>query len=129
MMKKNLRNLTMGAAMTIALTLSILITAPVGAVSDIATQACSVDPSAAICADINNDSQLTTMATNIINTALMIVGVLAVAMIIFSGISYVTSAGDKAKTTKAKNTLIYSIVGLVVAISAYAIVNFVISKL
>ena len=69
------------------------------------------------------------MATNIINTALMIVGVLAVAMIIFSGISYVTSAGDKAKTTKAKNTLIYSIVGLAVAISAYAIVNFVLSKL
>ena len=119
----------MGVAVTAVLTLSTLTVAPVGAASDIATQACNVNPSAAICADINNDSQLTTMATNIINTALMIVGVLAVAMIIFSGISYVTSAGDKAKTTKAKNTLIYSIVGLAVAISAYAIVNFVLSKL
>lgn len=128
-MKNSLKNLTMGAAMTTVLALSMLVTVPVGAASDIATQACNLDPTAAICADINNDSQLTTMATNIINTALMIVGVLAVAMIIFSGISYVTSAGDKAKTTKAKNTLIYSIVGLVVAISAYAIVNFVISKL
>lgn len=128
-MKKSLKNLAIGVATTTVLALSMLVTVPVGAASDIATQACSVDPSAAICADIDNDSQLTTMATNIINTALMIVGVLAVAMIIFSGISYVTSAGDKAKTTKAKNTLIYSIVGLVVAISAYAIVNFVISKL
>ena len=128
-MKKSLKNLAMGVAVTAVLALSTLTVAPVGAASDIATQACNVDPSAAICADINNDSQLTTMATNIINTALMIVGVLAVAMIIFSGISYVTSAGDKAKTTKAKNTLIYSIVGLVVAISAYAIVNFVLSKL
>lgn len=128
-MKKNLKNLAIGVATTTVLALSILVTVPVGAASDIATQACNLDPTAAICADINNDSQLTTMATNIINTALMIVGVLAVAMIIFSGISYVTSAGDKAKTTKAKNTLIYSIVGLVVAISAYAIVNFVISKL
>lgn len=128
-MKKNLKNLVIGVVVATVLTLSTLTVAPVGAASDIATQACNVDPSAAICADINNDSQLTTMATNIINTALMIVGVLAVAMIIFSGISYVTSAGDKAKTTKAKNTLIYSIVGLVVAISAYAIVNFVLSKL
>lgn len=128
-MKKSLKNLAIGVATTTVLALSMLVTVPVGAASDIATQACSVDPSAAICADIDNDSQLTTMATNIINTALMIVGVLAVAMIIFSGISYVTSAGDKAKTTKAKNTLIYSIVGLVVAISAYAIVNFVLSKL
>lgn len=128
-MKKSLKNLVIGAVVATVLMLSTLTVAPVGAASDIATQACNVDPSAAICADINNDSQLTTMATNIINTALMIVGVLAVAMIIFSGISYVTSAGDKAKTTKAKNTLIYSIVGLVVAISAYAIVNFVLSKL
>ena len=128
-MKKSLKNLAMGVAVTAVLKLSTLTVAPVGAASDIATQACNVNPSAAICADINNDSQLTTMATNIINTALMIVGVLAVAMIIFSGISYVTSAGDKAKTNKTKNTLIYSIVGLVVAISAYAIVNFVLSKL
>lgn len=128
-MKKSLKNLVIGVVVATVLTLSTLTVASVGAASDIATQACNVDPSAAICADINNDSQLTTMATNIINTALMIVGVLAVAMIIFSGISYVTSAGDKAKTTKAKNTLIYSIVGLAVAISAYAIVNFVLSKL
>ena len=128
-MKKSLKNLVIGAVVATVLTLSTLTVAPVCAASDIATQACNVDPSAAICADINNDSQLTTMATNIINTALMVVGVLAVAMIIFSGISYVTSAGDNAKTTKAKNTLIYSIVGLAVAISAYAIVNFVLSKL
>lgn len=128
-MKNILKNLVVGVVVATVLTLSTPTVAPVGAASDIATQACNLDPTAAICADIDNDSQLTTMATNVINTALMIVGVLAVAMIIFSGISYVTSAGDKAKTTKAKNTLIYSIVGLAVAISAYAIVNFVLSKL
>ena len=63
------------------------------------------------------------MATNIINTALYIVGILAVAMIIFSGIRYVTSSGDKGRVAQAKQILIYSVTGLIVAICAYAIVN------
>ena len=62
----------------------------------------------------------------VINTMLFIVGVLAVAMIIYSGIRYITAHGDKGQVESAKNTLIYSIVGLVVAIVAYAIVNWVI---
>lgn len=62
----------------------------------------------------------------VINTMLYIVGVLAVVMIIYSGIRYITAHGDKGQVESAKNTLIYSIVGLIVAIVAYAIVNFVI---
>ena len=62
----------------------------------------------------------------VINTMLFIVGVLAVIMIIYSGIRYITAHGDKGQVESAKNTLIYSIVGLVVAIVAYAIVNWVI---
>ena len=46
-------------------------------------------------------------------------------MIIFSGIRYITAHGDKGQVESAKNTLIYSIVGLVVAIIAYAIVSWV----
>lgn len=65
---------------------------------------------------------------NIINVILYIVGILAVVMIIFGGIQYTTSAGDTSKVTKAKNTILYGIVGLVISILAYAIVNFVISK-
>ena len=49
-------------------------------------------------------------------------------MIIFSGIRYVTSAGDAAKTKAAQNSLIYAVVGLIVAIFAWAIVNMVIDK-
>lgn len=62
----------------------------------------------------------------VINTMLYIVGILAVVMIIYSGIRYITAHGDKGQVESAKNTLIYSIVGLVIAIVAYAIVNFVI---
>ena len=52
-----------------------------------------------------------------------------VIMLIWGGIRYTTSAGDSNKVTAAKNTVLYAIVGLVVAILAYAIVNMVIGKI
>lgn len=64
----------------------------------------------------------------IVNVLLWVVGALSVIMIIFSGIRYVTSAGDAAKTKAAQNSLIYAVVGLIVAIFAWTIVNMVIDK-
>ncbi|MDO4271388.1 MAG: hypothetical protein Q4C83_00150 [Candidatus Saccharibacteria bacterium] len=74
----------------------------------------------------SNSGSLTDMVKKIINTMLFIVGILAVVMIIYSGIRYITAHGDKGQVASAQSTLIYSIVGLVVAIVSYAIVNFVI---
>ena len=65
----------------------------------------------------------------VVNVLLWAVGVLSVIMIIFSGFRYITSAGDASKTKSAQSTLIYSVVGLIVAIMAYAIVNMVINRL
>ena len=64
-----------------------------------------------------------------VNIFLFAVGALSVIMLIWGGIRYTTSAGDSNKVTAAKNTVLYAIVGLVVAILAYAIVNMVISKI
>lgn len=66
---------------------------------------------------------------NVVKTLLFIVGVLSVIMIIVSGIQYITSAGDSAKTNKATQGLIYSIAGLIIAIMAYAITYFVFDNL
>jgi len=63
-----------------------------------------------------------------VNLLLYILGAIAVVMIIVGGIYYVVSGGDATATTKAKNTILYSVVGLIVALLAYAIVNFVISS-
>lgn len=63
--------------------------------------------------------------TQVINFLLFFVGVVSVIMIIYGGIQYTTSAGDSGKVTSAKNTILYAIVGLIVSILAYAIVNFV----
>lgn len=65
----------------------------------------------------------------IIDFMLFAIGVVAVIMIIYGAIQYTTSAGDSGKVASAKNTIIYAIVGLIVAILAYAIVNFVVSTI
>ena len=65
----------------------------------------------------------------VVNVMFFILGAVAVIMIIWSGIRYVTSAGNQTAVVSAKNTLIYAVVGLVVALLAYAIVSFVIEAL
>ena len=56
-----------------------------------------------------------------------IIAVIAVIFIIYAGISYMTSAGDSGKLAKAKQTILYAIIGLVIVALAYAITNFVIN--
>ncbi len=71
----------------------------------------------------NNDLMNTLQI--IINVVVGVVGFVAVAMIVIGGISFATSQGDTSKVAKARNTILYGVVGLVVALLAYAIVNFV----
>lgn len=85
---------------------------------------CAGAGSSTVCGAAGNDSA-TSMAKIIVNTLLTILGILAVIMIIVGGIRYTTSAGDSSRIKGAKDTITYSVVGLVVAILAYAIVNFV----
>lgn len=76
----------------------------------------------------SNQNDLMAQANTIINVVIGVVGFVAVAFIIFGGIQYTTSAGDPGKVKKAKDTILYGIIGLVVAMLAYAIVNFVLSS-
>ena len=70
---------------------------------------------------------LTEGIKTIINMMLFLLGAIAVIAIIIGGFIYVTSNGDSGKTKTAKDTIFYAVIGIVVAILAYAIVNFVIS--
>lgn len=63
--------------------------------------------------------------THITSIALAIVGALSVIMLIWGGVRYIISGGDSKKITDAKNTILYAIIGLVIAVFAYAIVRFV----
>ena len=77
---------------------------------------------------LESDEKLPDIVTNIINVILFIIGILAVAFIIYGGVKYSMSAGDSAKVKSAKDTIMYAIIGLIVAILAYAIVNYVVGS-
>lgn len=77
----------------------------------------------------DRDDDIGGYVVTLINILLWIVGILAVIMIVFGGIKYVLSTGDSNKTTAAKNTILYSVIGLIVALLAYAIVNYVIDRI
>ncbi len=61
----------------------------------------------------------------VVNLLLWAIGIISVIMIIIGGIRYAISNGDSNQVTAAKNTIMYAVIGLVIAIFAYAIVNFV----
>ena len=69
------------------------------------------------------------MFTVIINAALYLIGAVSVLMLIYGGIRYTLSAGNATSVSDAKNTILYAIVGIVVALLAYAIVNWVIGTM
>jgi len=66
---------------------------------------------------------------NVLNTIYGIVGVLAVVMIVSGGVKYMTSQGDPGRLSAAKNTILYSAIGLVITILAFAITAFVLKAL
>ena len=65
----------------------------------------------------------------IINVVLGVLGLLAVIVIIYGGFMFTTATGDASKVKKAKDTIMYGVIGLVIALLAYAIVNFVVSSI
>jgi hypothetical protein len=69
------------------------------------------------------------IVNNVINIMLFIIGILCVIMIIYGGIRYVISRGETEQVKNAKNTILYAIVGLIVAIVAYALVNWVFTSI
>ena len=67
--------------------------------------------------------------TKISNTLLLVIGIISVIMLIYGGFRYIVSGGDNKKVTDAKNTILYDIIGLIISLLAYAIINFVIAAI
>ena len=87
------------------------------------------------CANPGNDVPQTlfggsdSVFTTIVNVLLFLIGAISVIMLIFGGIRYTTSGGNSASVTAAKNTIMYAIIGLIIAFLAYAVVNWVLVAL
>ena len=65
----------------------------------------------------------------IVNAVVGALAIVAVIVIIIGGVNYMTSAGDAGKVKKAKDTILYGVIGLVVCVLAFAIVNFVVMNI
>ena len=72
---------------------------------------------------------LNIQVTNIINGVIAVLGFVCVVVMIVGGVNYMISAGDSGKVTKAKNTILYGLIGLVICVLAFAIVNFLINNI
>lgn len=92
--------------------------------------ACADNQDSAVCEENNKPQNQNTdnLVKTIVNVLLYIVGIISFLMIIIAGFLYVVSQGDSSNVTRAKNTLLYAVVGLIVSFLAYAIVNWVLTK-
>lgn len=132
-MKLNIKKhlLTLLAVPALALSVSAVAT-PAHAALDLQTGANSArgnDQSACLFGTESGcDGSATPIFKTITNVLLFIIGAVSVIMLIIGGIRYTISQGDSSAVTSAKNTILYSIIGIIVAILAFAAVNFVISS-
>ncbi len=76
-----------------------------------------------------NDTDIYETVKNILGAVFIIVGIIAVIVIVIGGINYMMSQGDPGKVKKAKDTILYGIIGLIVSLLAFAIVQFVLDAL
>ena len=65
------------------------------------------------------------LLANALDITYFLAGVIAVIVIIIAGLSYATSAGDAGKIAKAKNQILFAVIGLVVVLSAFAVTPFI----
>ena len=89
-------------------------------------KACQLNPDAAMC---NSQQTAPNLAIIIINIVIGGLGVIAVINIVISGYRYTTDRGDPGAIAKARNGIIFSVAGLIVALLAFAIVNFIASNI
>lgn len=132
-MKSFIKKISQGLLVPLAVVgLSLSVAAPT-AFAARATNSCDPDTlsvdSGAACAQGNGQSSDLfgngSIFQSITNILLFLIGAISVIMLIIGGIRYVISGGDQNQVTSAKNTILYAIVGIVVAFLAYAAVNFV----
>ncbi|MBR2839976.1 hypothetical protein IKE82_01440 [Candidatus Saccharibacteria bacterium] len=83
---------------------------------------------AAGCSGINQN-QIVDTITGILNGIIGVSGLIAVIFVVIGGINYITSTGDSNKLEKARKTILYAAIGLVITVLAFAIVNFVIKNI
>jgi hypothetical protein len=105
-----------------------VVTADCSSATDCVNQGVGETCTGSSCSGTTNNGSLTGVIKTVLDILSAVVGVAAVIMIVIGGFRYVLSGGDSNATTGAKNTIIFAIVGLIIAILAQVLVQFVLAK-
>jgi len=88
---------------------------------------CMLIPDTAEYAGIATETSLRKFIQTWVNFFLGFLSLVAMVFLVYAGFLYVTAGGDDDQTGKAKNIILYTVIGIVVIFAAYAIVNTLIS--
>jgi len=124
-MNKIIRTLLVGGILSLAL---VPLSSPAAGAVNAFDNCTGANKDTTVCKAGNSEKNANNMVTDLTNLLLYILGTIAVISIIIGGIRYATSDGDSAKLKSARDTILYAVVGLIVAILAWSIVNFVIKR-
>lgn len=103
----------------LATSLAVIVSSPAfAAIQQGASSAKGTDQPAALVGNGGIFSEIT-------NVLLFAIGAIAVIMIVIGGLRYVISGGDAKQVDAAKNTILYAIIGIIIALLAYAAVGFI----
>jgi hypothetical protein len=123
-LRQKIRRLAMVGLLVVGLS-NFLPATPASAID--VFEGCTGNSDAKVCNDQGSENASNLMR-NIINTMIFLIGAIAVIMIIIGGFRYVVSNGEAGALTSAKNTILYSVIGLIVAILSYGVVEFVLDN-
>lgn len=79
--------------------------------------------------DVADEDTLQDDVKTILSAIIAALGFVCVVVMIIGGVNYMTSSGDAGKVKKAKDTILYGLIGLIVCVLAFAIVQFVIGTI
>ncbi len=118
---------------TLIATLSLVFTPTIAFADDACTDICNCNvpqsvKDAAGCTPTGSTNDFADAIVGILNGIIAALGIVAVIVIIIGGVGYITSTGDAGKVKKAKDTILYACIGLIICVLAFAIVNFVIAN-
>ena len=115
--------------LSLVFVLSLVIIPTAASFAAITADDLGAGPSGDIAANIKlgNTSPLKT-ATNLINTAMMFLGIIAVAIILLGGFKWMTAGGGEEKITEAKKLMSAGVIGIIIILSAWGIANFILGK-
>jgi len=106
----------------------LAVSTPAYAANGVFKEACSGSSSVVCNQQKNGEAKTLTFVKQIIGLLMVAIGIISVIVIIVGGIRFTTSNGDSAKIKSAKDTILYAVVGLIVAVLAFPIATFVLDR-